>query len=198
MAGMKTIAPILMAMLLAPLAVRAQTLPNAPVPAPAPAPAPPLSDAEWQRIEQLNSGQTISIHVLNGFPLECRFAVATEEYLFCDAMDAPAGASGYRIDRANVLSVRVVRPERDWHPVLLTFIAAGGVLTGLGASRTLDDGRAAAIGVLGALVTAGIGMSMPPPPGPFAANGYATAGMQMRLGLRPPRRWRHFFIRRMR
>ena len=75
----------------------------------------PAPDAAWRRIQQLSRGEWIRVNSTLGPPLGCRFAGATDDALFCDPADAPEG-TGYRFDRAAVITVEVQRPERNWSP----------------------------------------------------------------------------------
>lgn len=155
MAGMRTssllfLAIVLLAIVLLPAAIVAQALPDNPTPAPPP-------DPMWSGVEQLVNGQEIVVKPTSGPPLRCRFAGATDAYLFCDMDDAPPGARGYRFDRAQVVSVKVSHPKVNWHPVLLATIAASGIAIGISATRSMDDRGAASAGILSALLVGAIG-----------------------------------------
>ena len=173
-------------MVLAPVAI-AQALPDGPKPAPTPAsaqspagpdsnpqPRPPrLSnlDSFWLHVQQIANGEQVEVSSTYGPPLKCRFAGATDAYLFCDPPGTPAG-TGYRFDRAAVLDVRVVRPRRNWHPGLLSAMVGGGLIVGIAATANTDAGHAAEAGFVGALVTGAIAapfafLPPPPPPGPY-------------------------------
>jgi hypothetical protein len=120
----------------------------------APDAAPP--DAPWRRIQQLSRGDWIRVNSTLGPPLGCRFAGATDDALFCDPANAPEG-TGYRFDRATVITVEVQRPERNWHPAWMASMIAGGLVVGLVASQTNDAGESARLGAIGALVVGAIG-----------------------------------------
>jgi hypothetical protein len=203
MAGMKNpirllTASFLAAALLPSLAGSAQSLPDAPAPQPS-APAAPLTDSAWDRVLSLTAGQPIVVASDYGPPVHCLFAAATAAYLFCDPAGNPPG-TGLRFDRASVISVALdqpvqagtqfERPHRNYHPVWLASILAGGILVGIGATRTMNAGDSARAGAFGALVVAGIGAPLAflsPPPGsglllhPF---GFARA-RSSRLALPP-------------
>lgn len=162
MAGMKIPGLLLAALVVLAVPVPAQNHPDAP------APSPQLSDQQWQEVEQLPHGQPISIEVLNGFPLQCRFAGATDAFLFCDRMDGPAGEAGYRIDRVNVLRVTQVRPPHNWHPGLVIATAIAGTLVGVAETRSADAGTSARVGSLAGLIVFGIGYLAVTTPNAFA------------------------------
>lgn len=168
------------------IALALLTVAHAQQPPDAPSPANPLSDAEWQRIEQIVNGQEISVHVRNAFPLDCRFAEATDAELFCDCIDAPPGESGYRIARANVLSVRVVRPRRDLRPGLVAAMVVGGGLIGIGVARNGTASQGAAFGGFAALMVGGIGYLMSEGNHPGANGGMLNGPPAVGIGLRLP------------
>jgi hypothetical protein len=162
---------MLFVIVLSPLAAVCQGLPDEPQPAPptqatvsqstqqatadAPAkPAPP--DAGWRKIQRLAHGEPIVVNSSYGPSLQCRFAGATEDALFCDAPGSPEG-TGYSFERAKVISVEAKRPGRNYHPVWIASIIAGGLSVGLVATKSDDAGDAARIGGIGALVVAAIG-----------------------------------------
>lgn len=116
--------------------------------------APP--DAAWRKIQRLVHGEMIVVNSTLGPSLRCRFAGATDDALFCDALYAPDG-TGYRFDRATVITVSVQRPERNWHPAWLASMIAGGIIVGAAATNRNDAGGAAGAGALGALVVGAIG-----------------------------------------
>ena len=162
---------MLFVIVLSPLAAVCQRLPDEPQPAPAaqandsqttqqpatsaPAkPAPP--DAEWRKIQRLVNGEPIVVRSTNGPALRCRFAGATDDALFCDVPGSPYG-TGYSFERPSVISVEATRPGRNYHPAWIASIIAGGLVTGLVATKTNDSRDAATIGAVGALVVAGIG-----------------------------------------
>jgi len=171
---MKNFCLTLLAFALVPAAAFAQALPDDPVPAQAKAPPivqapaspaqptqPPsqpsvnLTNAAWTRIQQIARGQEVLVTNTYGPPLRCRFAGATEAYLFCDPPGTPEG-TGYRFERATVLNVKVVRPPHNWHPGLLSAMIGGGIITGLCATAQTDAGHATEAGLVGALIAGAI------------------------------------------
>src|SRR5579863_7972776 len=139
---MKNVSLILVAMALAPVLASAQSLPDDPAPAATqtstPQPvligAPPGSpqspqqyDAFWNRVMQMPNGQMIRVSYTPGPPLRCRFAGATDAYLFCDPPGALEG-TGYRFDRYSVVDVKELGEPRNWHPGLLFAMIGGGIL----------------------------------------------------------------------
>jgi hypothetical protein len=117
---------------------------------------PAAPDADWRKIQRLVHGELIVVNSTYGPSLQCRFAGATDDVLLCDAPGSPEG-TGYSFERAKVVSVEAKRPGRNWHPVWIASIIAGGLVTGLIATRTNDAGDAARIGGIGALVVAAVG-----------------------------------------
>ncbi|MGB6745679.1 MAG: hypothetical protein WBE38_18670 [Terracidiphilus sp.] len=169
------LAIVLLKIVLLPAAVVAQAVPDNPAPAPPP-------DPMWSRVEQLVNGQEIVVKPTSGPGLHCRFAGATDAYLFCDRDNVYPGTGGYRFDRAQVVSVQVSHPKANWHPVLLATMAASGIAIGISATGSMDDRGAASAGILSALMVgaigypiavmqdrnAGFGFAIPLPPLQFA------------------------------
>jgi hypothetical protein len=137
----------------------AQNLPDAPAPA-------PYAPAGWNLVKNLSKDEPIVVRDENGPPVHCLFAGATDQYLYCDPPGNPAGV-GFRFDRASIVSVgldlpqrnnaQFDRPQRNYHPAWIASILAGGLLTGIVATRTTSDGNAAKAGLIGAGVVAVIG-----------------------------------------
>jgi hypothetical protein len=146
------------------LACIAATL-SAQAPPDAPAPA-PYVPAGWNLVKNLTRGEPIVVQDDNGPPAHCLFAGATDQYLFCDPPGNPPGV-GFRFDRASIVSVSLDlppqknsqfnRPQPNYHPAWIASILAGGILTGIVATRTTSDGNAARAGLIGALVVGAIG-----------------------------------------
>jgi hypothetical protein len=169
---MKNSSLILIALAVAPAICIAQALPPTQELPPAPAPvqstsmsatasprSSPYSDALWARVQRFASGQEVLVTNTYGPPLHCRFAGATDAYLFCDPPGSPAG-TGYQFERGTVLDVRVVRAPHNWHPGLLSAMIGGGLIVGIAATAQTDAGHAAQAGLLGALVTGAIAAPM--------------------------------------
>ncbi len=143
-------------------------------------PAPPPPNPAWTNLQNLAHGQAIVVDNTNGPPVHCLFTGVTEAYLFCSPPGNPAGV-GFRFDRADVLGVdldlppqqqaQANRPERNYHPVWLSCIVAGGILTGLTATHNTDAGHATEAGLIGAVVVAAIGAPMAFLPHPQYATG---------------------------
>jgi hypothetical protein len=148
---MKHLAAILIAVALLPAAARTQAPPNNPAPAPPP-------DPTWNWVERLVNGQSIVVKPSAGPSVHCRFAGATDAYLFCDLDEARPGTGGYRFDRAQVVSVKISHPKVNWHPALLTVMAASGIAIGIAASQQgASDKAAAAGGLVSALMVGAVG-----------------------------------------
>jgi uncharacterized membrane protein YeaQ/YmgE (transglycosylase-associated protein family) len=87
---------------------------------------------------------------------------------------------GYRFDRASVISVdfdlpaqnvaRFDRPHPNYHPAWIASILAGGLVVGLCATPTMDDGDSARVGAIGALVVAIVGAPLAFLPQPWDAG----------------------------
>lgn len=167
---------MLLAFALLPAGAFAQAMPPAPLPADAPVPAQSTSvptspgpvgpsNATWMRFQQIANGQEVLVTNTYGPPLRCRFAGATDAFLFCDPPGTPEG-TGYRFERASVINVVAVRRPRNWHPGVLSAMIAGGIITGVSASAQTDAGHAVGVGFIGALVTGAIAspfVLLPPP-----------------------------------
>lgn len=148
---MKHLVTILAAIALLPAALHAQASSDNPVPA-------PLPDPVWYWVAHLVNGQPIAVKPTAGPVVHCRFAGATDVYLFCDPENARYAASGYRFDRAQVVSVKISHPKVNWHPALLTIAAGIGIATGVAASsQGASDKAAAAGGLVTALMVGAIG-----------------------------------------
>lgn len=191
---MKHIELILLSLFFAPLC-HAQTLPQNPAPA--------TPDPAWAGLQSLLRDQPIVVENVNGPPLHCLFRAVSDEYLFCSPLGNPAAAS-YRLNHADVLrvdldlpptnQVQVHRTEQNYHPVWISSMIAGGILTGLAASKTTNAGSAAEAGLIGAVVVGAIGAPMAFLPHSNAAFGgpiYSQFGIGIPLsrfaGLHPHR-----------
>ena len=117
-------------------------------------PGPP--NGAWRKIQRLVHGEPIVVSSTYGPSMACRFAGATEDALFCDAQGAPDG-SGYRFERATVISVRAERAKRNYHPFLIGSMIAVGTVVGVRVASNADAGSGAGAGVLAAVMTGGIG-----------------------------------------
>lgn len=175
MAGMKQFGFTLMlfVIVLSPLAAACQALPDAPAanaggaqsasqPGGGPPPAnPQISDREWRKIQNILYGEQLVVASTYGAPLRCRYASATDTALYCDAAGSPDG-TGYRLERATVIYVELEtpRPSVNHHPVWISCMIAGGILSGLTASQETDAGHAAGVGAIGALIVGAIGTPM--------------------------------------
>jgi len=134
---------------------------GAPVPS-APVLSPP--DKEWRKIQKLPVGIAMVVGSTYGAPLSCRLAAATDDALYCDAPESPAGA-GWVFDRAAVISVQATIARRNHHPGLLAAMIGGGLIVGVVATRSTSAGNAAKAAAIGALITgaAGVPMAMSTP-----------------------------------
>jgi hypothetical protein len=131
-------------------------------------------------VQSLAQGQPIVVRNDNEAPVHCLFAGATDAYLFCDPLGNPPGV-GFRFDRANIISVDLDRPtqtgprfqssDRNYHPAWIASILAGGLIVGLIATRTTDDGSSAKAGATAAGVVAVVGAPLAFLPRPQFAAG---------------------------
>jgi len=159
MAGMKRLCLILISISCISGALPAQNLPSAPTPAPA-------GPADWNRVKNLRNGAPIVVQSDNAPPAHCLFAGATGLYLFCNPPGNPPGV-GFRFDRASIVGVdldlppqknaQIDRPQPNYHPGWIASILAGGILTGIAATRSTGDGNAARAGLIGAAVVGVVG-----------------------------------------
>ena len=169
----------------------AQTLPENPAPAPSP-------DPMWARVQNLKINTPVVVSDTYGPPVRCLFAEATEAYLDCNPVGNPPG-TGFRFNRADVISVELDRPGQNalqaapkvhnYHPVWISSIIAGGLISGLVASQSNNTGDSVRIGAIGALVVGAIGAPMTFfPRDQFASSarpGFAVGiPFRLRLGLR--------------
>jgi hypothetical protein len=201
---MKRLNLFLSILLLLPAAAFTQSLPDSPAPAPPPDPA-------WERVEHLTQGAPIVVRNDNGPPVHCLFSGATDAYLFCDPPGNPPGV-GWRFDRASIISVDLDRPsqsgaqlsapQHDYHPAWIASILAGGLIVGLAATRTMDDGDAAKAGAIGALVVGAIGAPLAFLPRPNAVSAgpvYPVFGLRVPIARSAtPRFHLHFVMRKLR
>jgi hypothetical protein len=163
---MKRIVLLLAALFLLPVAVIAQAPPDNPK-------ALPQNDALWNRVMQLPRGQPIIVVNTYGPPLHCRFAGATDAFLFCDPPDAaPDAAEGYRFDRASILDVTIEHRRIIPHPGVLASAAVAGIVLGLGSTRTLNNPDATTVGLISALVVGSTGYMMSQVPNQGVALGF--------------------------
>jgi len=145
------------------------------------------------RVQQIANGEQVEVTSTYGPPLKCRFAGASDAYLWCDPPGSPAG-TGYRFERDSVLDVTVVRPPHNWHPGLLSAMIGGGLIVGIAATSSTDAGQAAQAGLVGALVSGAIAapfvfLGPPAPPGPYPFGvglTFRPHGFTHRLHLSPP------------
>lgn len=147
---------ILMLMFLIVFAAGGQTLPQTNPPASVP-PAQSLPDNPapaattlWNRVKELPHGEKIKIRYASGHSARCRFAGATDAFLYCDPNDAPSGADTFPIDRRNIANVSADHTERNARLILAAFMATGGVWAGVQSTKSVDDGAAVFGGFLGA------------------------------------------------
>jgi hypothetical protein len=156
---------ILIAILLLPGASGAQALPDNPQP------AQPAASG-WNRVADLAHDEEIVVARTGGRDLRCRFAGATDDYLFCDASNPWLGDRSLRFDRAEVGAVRLNQESLNRH-ILVGVGAAAGLAYFLSHTRNLDgtpskdNGTRVMSGLLGAGIGAGAGYILAIPIAPF-------------------------------
>lgn len=174
----------------------AQDVPDSPAPAPFPDPA-------WGRLNDLSSGRPIIVTLIDGRSIHCLFAGITDANLFCNPPGNPPGV-GFRFDHAEVIAVDldlpthrqapVAQPAHNYHPAWISSMIAGGIIVGLCATRTTDDGTAAKAGIIGAGIVGLIGAPMAflphpqiAPPGPAYPPYFYGAHLRFPVRIRNPR-----------
>ena len=133
------------------LAAQRVALPDSPEPA-------TTGASDWNRVRDLANSDEITVARAGGRPVPCRFAGATNDYLFCDALFSNRA---YRFDRAEVECVRRDDKRRNLHILVGTFAAAGFVW---GVAAPQNDGTPRfLVGLAGAglAALAGCAVSIP-------------------------------------
>jgi len=192
MAGMKRFCFTLIALACMAATAQTQALPSAPA---------PQGSADWNRVRALAPGQAIVVVEDNAPPLHCLFTSATDTYLFCAPPGNPQGV-GFRLDRANILSVdfdlppqnspQVRRPQPNYHPAWIASMIAGGLITGIVATGETDAGTAAKAGLIGAVVVGAIGAPLAFLPQPGSQN-FARRGAAFQARIPLPHSKPHYF-----
>ncbi len=112
----------------------------------------------WQRIEHLPRGEQIKVNYGRGPWDRCRFAGATDEYLFCEPGDDSDRAQEYRIDRFSIADFKIDHDERNGRLIFSGVILGAGVVLGVRCARTqVYQNDAEAAGTLCGLLGAGLG-----------------------------------------
>ena len=158
---------------------------QAPAPLPeAPAPAPEPRSAIWDRIEHLPRGEKIKVDYGHGAKDRCRFAGATDQYLFCEPGEDSDRAQEYRIDRFSIAGFKIDHDERNGRLIFAGVALGAGLALGIRcASTQVYQSDAESAGLLCGLLGTGLGslVAVPlscisghcvtfhlPPPQPFA------------------------------
>lgn len=147
-----------------PAAGLSQAPPDQPQPAPvaasqAPlpdAPAPAMGSAMWDRVEHLPRGQKIKINYGQGAWDRCRFAGATDAYLFCEPGEDSDRAQEYRIDRSSIADFKIDHDVRNGRLIFAAITVGSGLALGI---RMADVAKTdpEAVGTFGGLLGAGLG-----------------------------------------
>ena len=160
MAGMKRVA-LLIAIAL-PAAGLAQAPPDQPQPAPAAAPQVPLPEAPapnsalWDRMEHLPRGEKIKINYGHGAWDGCRFAGATDAYLFCEPGEDSGRAQEFRIDRFSIADFKIDHDVRNGRLIFAAITVGSGLALGIRMAEVAHTDPEAA-GTFGGLLGAGLG-----------------------------------------
>lgn len=116
-------------------------------------------DKQWRKIQKLPMGTAVVVDSTYGQPLQCRFADATDDGLYCDTPESPDG-TGWVFERPSVISVQATILQRNHHPGWMAATLAGGLIVGVLATRSTSAGNAAKAGAIGALITGGAGVPL--------------------------------------
>jgi hypothetical protein len=137
--------PIAIALL--PVAALAQTLPENPDP------AQPAS-SQWNRVRDLANGDEIEVRAFRAGTVHCRFAGATDDFLFCDRSYGWFTGQDYRMERSELLDVRISHETRNRRLLIGAAAVAGGVFFGVSQQNPSDTGTRVFAGLAGAGISA--------------------------------------------
>ena len=112
----------------------------------------------WDRIEHLPRGEKIKVSYGRGPSERCRFAGATDQYLFCEPGDESDRMQEYRIDRFSVADFKIDHDERNGRLIFAAVTLASGVALGIRcAQNQVYQNDAESAGMLCGLLGAGLG-----------------------------------------
>ncbi len=110
----------------------------------------------WGRIEHLPRGEKIKINYGHGPWDRCRFAGATDQYLFCEPGEDSDQMQEYRIDRFGIADFKIDHDERNGRLIFTAVTVGSGLALGIRAAQATPADPGAA-GLLGGLLGMGLG-----------------------------------------
>jgi hypothetical protein len=132
-----------------------QPAPAAASQAPLPeAPPPAATSSVWNRIQHLPRGEEIKVNYGRGPWDRCRFAGATDQYLFCEPGEDSGQAQEYRIDRFSIADFKIDHDERNGRLIYTGVVLGSGLALGI---LTAQNSHAEPGGIVGGLLGAGLG-----------------------------------------
>lgn len=118
-----------------------------------PAPPPTTESPMWDRIAHLPRGEKIKISYGKGPWEHCRFAGATDAYLFCEPGEDSDRLVAYQINRAGIADFKIDHDVRNGRLAFAAFVVTGGIVMGFQTLHaTHDEGAAVFGGALGGLL----------------------------------------------
>lgn len=162
---MKLIAFLLIAMAF-PAGALAQPSPQPlqPLPAQSPStlpenavPAPATTSPMWERIEHLPHGEKIKISYGSGPWEHCRFAGATDAYLFCEPGEDSRRQVPYQVNRASIADFKEDHDARNGRLIFTSLTVGTGLWLGIRTANTTHSPDTNLAGVLGGMAGAGLG-----------------------------------------
>ena len=144
---MKHVSLVSLVIALGSAAAGAQTLPDNPSPT-------TPGTAGWSRLGNLARGEEITVAQTGQYSLHCRYAGATDDYLFCDEAVPWTSNSSYRIERAEIENVRMDQSRTVARMIVCGGAIAGGLWFGISSSKSDNTQISVASGLLGAGVGA--------------------------------------------
>ncbi|MGA2887419.1 MAG: hypothetical protein ABSE51_05155 [Terracidiphilus sp.] len=139
---MKHLLWIPIAIVLLPSAARSQALPDNPQP------AKPAATG-WSRVADLAHDEEIVVAGAGSHDLHCRFAGATDDYLFCNSNFPWINDRGYQLDRAEIETIRLNQSHRNLKITVGTAAAASGVWAGIRTANHDNASTAVFTGIFG-------------------------------------------------
>lgn len=122
----------------------------------APTPPPASGSAMWDRVEHLPRGEKIKINYGRGPWDRCRFAGATDQYLFCEPGEDSDRAQEYQIDRFSITDFKIDHDVRNGRLIYTGVMLGTGLALGIRASQT-NAADPEAAGIIGGLLGTGLG-----------------------------------------
>ncbi len=110
----------------------------------------------WDRIEHLPRGEKIKVNYGHGPWDRCRFAGATDQYLFCEPGEDSDRAQEYRIDRFSIADFKIDHDVRNGRLIYTSVVVGSGLALGIRAAQN-SHADPEAVGIVGGLLGAGLG-----------------------------------------